>query len=80
MQSELAVFKTKQIFNKDCFKFSAEVEIMDSDEDESVPMVQVGHRSIPITDINDQIISEMTPSEKELYIQIYQDHYSHIYD
>lgn len=63
-----------------CLYFLAEVEIMDSEDDESVPVVLVGPRSIPITDINDQIISEMTPSEKELYIQIYQEYYSHIYD
>lgn len=57
-----------------------EIELMDSEDDEGVPVVQVGHRSIPITDINDEIIAQMTPSEKELYIQIYQDYYSHILD
>lgn len=54
--------------------------MMESDEDESVPSVQVGNKTIPITEINDEIIAEMTPSEKELYIQVYQEYYSHIYD
>lgn len=54
--------------------------MMDSDEDENTPTVRVGNRTIAITDVNDEIIAEMTPTEKEEYIQIYQDHYSHIYD
>lgn len=60
--------------------FLAEVEMMDSDEDENTPTVRVGNRTIAITDVNDEIIAEMTPTEKEEYIQIYQEHYSHIYD
>lgn len=58
----------------------AEVELMESDEDESTPSVRVGNKIIPITEINDEIIAEMSPTEKEEYIQVYQEYYSHIYD
>ncbi|XP_071455333.1 general transcription factor IIE subunit 1 [Hetaerina americana] len=64
------------------------VEAMDSDEagedgdddDDLVPMVEIGNRSVPITDIDDALIAQMTPAEKEAYIQVYQEHYSHMYD
>lgn len=60
--------------------FLAEIELMDSDEDDTTPTVRVGHKTIAITDINDEIIAEMTPAEKEEYIQLYQELYSHILD
>ncbi|XP_050306889.1 general transcription factor IIE subunit 1 [Anthonomus grandis grandis] len=57
-----------------------EVEMMDSDEDEddSIPTVHVGNKTYLITEINDGIISEMSQSEKELYVQVFQDYYSHM--
>jgi transcription initiation factor TFIIE subunit alpha len=53
---------------------------MESDEDESVPMVAVGNDKIPLTDINEDVIARMSASEKETYIQQYQEFYAHIYD
>lgn len=57
-----------------------DVDTMDSEEDDdsSVPTVSVGNRTYLITDINDGIISEMTQSEKDIYIQVFQDYYSHM--
>lgn len=57
-----------------------DVEMMESDEDEDdhVPTVTVGNRTYPITDINDTIIAEMTQAEKEIYVQVFQDYYSHM--
>uniref|UniRef100_A0A023F9G6 General transcription factor IIE subunit 1 n=1 Tax=Triatoma infestans TaxID=30076 RepID=A0A023F9G6_TRIIF len=55
-------------------------DIADSDEDELVPVVSVGSKTVPITEVDDSLISEMTPPEKEAYIQIYQEYYSHMYD
>ncbi|CAG9768930.1 unnamed protein product [Ceutorhynchus assimilis] len=57
-----------------------EVETMESeDEDDgSVPTVNVGIKTYLITDINDSIISEMTQAEKEIYVQVFQDYYSHM--
>lgn len=57
-----------------------DVETMDSDDedDSSVPTVNVGTKTYMITDINDSIISEMTQSEKEIYVQVFQDYYSHM--
>ncbi|XP_066258649.1 general transcription factor IIE subunit 1 [Euwallacea similis] len=57
-----------------------DVETMDSeDEDDSgVPTVNVGNKSFLITNINDSIINEMTQAEKEIYVQVFQDYYSHM--
>lgn len=57
-----------------------EIETMDSDEEEdaNVPTVTVGNRTYNITDINDEIIAEMNQSEKEIYVQVFQDYYSHM--
>ncbi|CAH1401859.1 unnamed protein product [Nezara viridula] len=55
-------------------------EMMDSEDEELVPVIKVGEKSIPITEVDDSLIAEMTPQEKETYIQIYQEYYSHMYD
>ncbi|KAJ8930191.1 hypothetical protein NQ314_017031 [Rhamnusium bicolor] len=57
-----------------------DIETMESDDDEDdhVPTVTVGNRTYPITDINDAIIVEMTQAEKEIYVQVFQDYYSHM--
>lgn len=60
--------------------FSAEMESEDSDSDDNAPSVMVNGKPVPITSIDDDIIAQMTPSEKETYIQIYQEYYSHMYD
>lgn len=52
----------------------------DDDEDDDLPSVSFGGKSIPIDEVNDEIISQMTPQEKDAYIQIYQEHFSHMYD
>ncbi|XP_070163850.1 general transcription factor IIE subunit 1 [Polyergus mexicanus] len=59
---------------------TGEVEMMDSEEDELVPTVSVGGKTVAITDVNDTLIAEMTSIEKEAYIQTYQEYYSHMYD
>jgi transcription initiation factor TFIIE subunit alpha len=60
---------------------SAEIETMDSDDDDDlIPVVSVGDKSVPVTEINDTLIAEMTPAEKEAYIQVYQEYYSPMYD
>ncbi|XP_014251143.1 general transcription factor IIE subunit 1 [Cimex lectularius] len=58
----------------------ADIEIVDSDDDDLIPVVHVGDKSVPITDVDDALIAEMTPQEKLTYIGIYQDYFSHIYD
>lgn len=50
----------------------------DDDDDGNVPVVNVGNRTYNITDINDTIIAEMTQAEKEIYVQVFQDYYSHM--
>uniref|UniRef100_A0A0A1XSZ6 General transcription factor IIE subunit 1 n=1 Tax=Zeugodacus cucurbitae TaxID=28588 RepID=A0A0A1XSZ6_ZEUCU len=50
------------------------------DDDDDVPTVHVAGRPHPIDQINDELIAQMTQQEKENYIHVYQQHYSHIYD
>ncbi|XP_032671019.1 general transcription factor IIE subunit 1 [Odontomachus brunneus] len=59
---------------------AGEVEMMESEDDELVPTVSVAGKTVAITDVNDTLIAQMTPMEKEAYIQTYQEYYSHIYD
>lgn len=56
------------------------MEAQDSDEDELIPVVTVGERTVPITQVDDELIQEMSPQEKETYIQVYQEYYSHVLD
>lgn len=57
-----------------------EVETISSDDEDSAPVVMVGGKPIPVTQVDDGIIAQMTPSEKEAYIQTYQECYSNLYD
>ncbi|XP_017482724.1 PREDICTED: general transcription factor IIE subunit 1 [Rhagoletis zephyria] len=50
------------------------------DDDDDIPTVHVSGRPHPIDQINDELIAQMTQQEKENYIHVYQQHYSHIYD
>ncbi|XP_012286562.1 general transcription factor IIE subunit 1 [Orussus abietinus] len=59
---------------------TGEVEMMESEDEDLVPTVSVGGKTVAITDVNDTLISEMSPAEKEAYIQTYQEYYSHMYD
>ncbi|KAF3427762.1 hypothetical protein E2986_05285 [Frieseomelitta varia] len=58
---------------------TGEVETMDSEDEDLVPTVTVAGKTVAIADVNDALIAEMTPVEKEAYIQTYQEYYSHIY-
>lgn len=57
-----------------------ELEALDSEEDDLIPVVTVRNRTVPITEVDDQLIQEMSPQEKETYIQVYQEYYSHVLD
>lgn len=47
---------------------------MDSDDsDEESPAVMVAGKPYPLDEINDTLVAQMTPQEKEAYIQIYQE-------
>ncbi|OAD60521.1 General transcription factor IIE subunit 1 [Eufriesea mexicana] len=59
---------------------TGEVETMDSEDEDLVPTVTVAGKTVAIADVNDALIAEMTPVEKESYIQAYQEYYSHMYD
>lgn len=53
---------------------------MESDDDDAVPTVMAGGKTVPITDINEALMDAMTPAEKESYIQISQEYYSNMFD
>lgn len=54
---------------------------MESDEEEEdLPTVYVAGKPVPIDEIDDELIAQMSHQEKEAYIQVYQDHFSHMYD
>lgn len=55
-------------------------EFIDSESDDDGPTVMVAGRPHSINDINDNLIALMSPQEKDTYIQIYQEHFSHMYD
>lgn len=55
-------------------------EIMDSDSDEESVTVFVEGKAYPIDEINDGLVAKMTPQEKETYIQVYQENFSHMYE
>lgn len=55
-------------------------DVMDSDDDDMEPTVSVGGRIVPLSEVNDDLVAQMTQREKDAYIQLYQDHYSHVYD
>ncbi|XP_028170993.1 general transcription factor IIE subunit 1 [Ostrinia nubilalis] len=65
---------------KDELAAVAEMESEDSDSDDNAPTVLVNGKAVPITSVDDDVIAQMTPTEKETYIQVYQEYYSHMYD
>ena len=66
-----------------CIFFSADVDIIDSesDNDDNGPIVYVSGKAMPIDEVigNNEIIAQMTPEEKNAYIQAYQEMYSDMY-
>ncbi|XP_039487970.1 general transcription factor IIE subunit 1 [Drosophila santomea] len=51
-----------------------------AEEDDDVPTVLVAGRPHPLDQLDDNLIAQMTPQEKENYIHVYQQHYSHIFE
>lgn len=52
----------------------------EDENDDDVPTVLVAGRPHPLDQLNDDLIAQMSQQEKENYIHVYQQHYSHIYD
>lgn len=51
----------------------------DDEDDADAPTVYVSGKAYPLDQIDDELIASMSQNEKETYIQIYQEHYSHMY-
>ncbi|XP_054718081.1 general transcription factor IIE subunit 1-like [Uloborus diversus] len=60
---------------------SMDVEVgeMESEEEDNL-MISVGDQKYAIDEVTEELISKMTPDEKEAYIRLTQDLYSRIYD
>lgn len=50
------------------------------EEDDDSPTVLVAGRPVPIDELTAELIEQMTQQEKYTYIQVYQDHFSHMHD
>ncbi|XKL62563.1 hypothetical protein PGB90_002396 [Kerria lacca] len=50
------------------------------EDDDEVPMIVVGTRRIPLTEVDDSIIRQMNQEEKDRYIQVYQEYYSDMFE
>ena len=50
-----------------------DVELMDSDSDEEIPKVRVGDLEFPVNEVPSEQIEKMTASEKDAYVQLYQE-------
>ncbi|XP_063379363.1 general transcription factor IIE subunit 1 [Cydia fagiglandana] len=72
--------------SKDPFKLKtdveaiAEMESSSSESEDGAPTVLVAGARVALPAVDDAAIARMTPQEKEAYIQLYQDYYSHILD
>lgn len=54
---------------------------MDSgDEEEEVTMVSIGDMRVPLHEVTDDMVANMTAEEKENYIRLGQELYSHLYE
>ncbi|XP_033635812.1 general transcription factor IIE subunit 1-like [Asterias rubens] len=52
----------------------------EDDEEEEEVMVMVGGRPVPFQDVTDELVSRMSPAEKEAYIKKGQEAYAAMYD
>lgn len=67
--------------NPDDIEIEQVADINESDDDDpDAPTVMVGGEMYPIDEIDDNLIKQMTPQEKEIYIQVYQEHFTNMYD
>ncbi|XP_050394631.1 general transcription factor IIE subunit 1 [Patella vulgata] len=57
------------------------VEEMESDDDdEAVAMVIIGDKKVPLHEVTDSMVAQMTPAEKEEYIRLSQEMYEDMYE
>ena len=52
----------------------------DDDAEDGIPTVKVGNEEITLTDVNEDIINQMTAEEKDIYTQKFQDYYAFMND
>lgn len=60
-----------------------DVDEMDTDEEgeeEMVVMVTIGDRRVPMHEVTEEMVAQMTPAEKAEYIRLGQEIYEQLYD
>lgn len=60
--------------------FVSAVDEMESEEEETAPLVTIGHLQVPYDEVTEEMISRMTPAEKEAFIKLGQDMYEDMYN
>ena len=54
--------------------------VCNNDAEDVIPTVKVGNKEITLTDVNEDIINQMTAEEKDIYTQKFQDYYAFMND
>ncbi|XP_031623562.1 general transcription factor IIE subunit 1 [Contarinia nasturtii] len=59
-----------------------DIDVMDTDSDGDETTVLVAGKPMPLDEVidNEEIIAQMTPQEKDAFIQVWQETYSHMHD
>uniref|UniRef100_A0A1L8DH09 General transcription factor IIE subunit 1 n=1 Tax=Nyssomyia neivai TaxID=330878 RepID=A0A1L8DH09_9DIPT len=57
-----------------------DIPMMESESEDESPTVTVSGKPYPISEITDSLIAQMTQQEKDTYIQVYQEAFSHMYE
>ncbi|XP_002734448.1 general transcription factor IIE subunit 1-like [Saccoglossus kowalevskii] len=53
---------------------------MESEEEEEEEMVTIGNMKVPLSEVTDEMVAKMSPTEKETYIRMGQEAYAAIYE
>jgi len=56
------------------------METDDEGNEEMVTMVTIGDRRVPMDEVTEEMVSQMTPAEKAEYIRLGQELYEQFYD
>ena len=77
-KNKQALAKKTIINNLNIIKLNSDFNTKFPDENKRKIALERIDKIINITDVNDAIIAEMTQAEKDIYIQVFQDYYSHM--
>jgi hypothetical protein len=79
IQLQLLCYKNSKFYVIIIFPAKAE-EMETDDDDDGVPMVTIGDQKVAINEVSEDMVEQMTPSEKEAYIKLGQEMYADMYE